>query len=751
MSSGVIYLRSHVDVSHREYYKDDEVQYVFWVPGGNVARLILCENEWKWVKPYETDEGKNDPPVQSGDAVCVVEISVNKYAFRQTHSIQNMNSTKAHEISRNNKATLTALKRKPSIPKTPDSCVSVCLGTRFPNAEIAFGIHSYVRTPRQSNENSHESWQWIGACLIRKIHAREYETLQQPIFMWSDARMNTEKSSEDSQFYHEEFAIVQNEWQNTRMECNFDELSACIDSCTRVVANEFLAMKNARKRKDFDESYDEDQWKTRMSTFNTHLEGLCFDPTNIKIPIEGKELIPPEFMGATAQAWYVYDKPVVDGKWLVARLDEAFWLHQYDKRNYVKDVQAIVQGKNPPAERKLLTDVVRIATMHSTSSPYTEDKRRFEDGTSKDSDTYTSGLTVPGDCEDGAYAAYMIYMSILFGTWTDLNAKDLANVKALQRLAAYLGMPVCITGTAASPKSTHKSKSAGTHAYGAVIPYHTFVCALFDEPEDQTQAMNIFKERFGFEAPSEDVVSLAMETTLFCTPLLAHHEHNMNEGSKEFDELRDFAVRVMNERSCLAKNFFYTFVLDEDHACHVLALKAFTTAHREMLYKNRMYDFKGRVKIMEKNDELGSEYNCAFAFYQNGVGVDRYELFHTKNPIWKLRAISMMTKKEWDSDARLMLNTRQPAVPLIARSWDPEKSLESNETNKEFIRLKGDAFHYNRHHLLMFVYDMSYVPGKDGRTTLQLVCEKYPTIVAHAYDKCVALVYEIPNDTWCTN
>ncbi len=704
-------------------YKNGEIRYEVWMPDGECKGVVYENGEWDFTHPFETWAPDAEKP---GSGCMSVEFILDQ-GFR-TSNAQDTPKIPMYDRTGNLTKEFT-VKRKLSDMDGKKQKRTV-LFTSFAASSVAFGVYAYVLAPRGSH-NPCKVWTRAAAAVVPWTYLHKSPVAVET-FMWFDMRMNTESAVNAN-----EFLII----QTPSGVPHFPTKDLAID-VQKVVREytipEFDVLRKCRLPPD--SKYDE-SLNTITSTLNTPIDGLAYD---VDATFSDGEKLPNEFMGASAQAWYYYTTPVVTEGWILQHMHEVMWLRQYDSGNYVEDVAFIIKGDPwPDADAKryqrLLTDVIRLVTMHATSSPYVEDKRYDASGKGFDSDSYTSALKVPGDCEDGAHSAYMIYMSLLFGTWID------PRVKALQKLAAYLGMPMCVTGTAANPM---RGGVGGTHAFGCVVPFPRFVKALYGDDEAVTkEAFQKFYEKFDFHFPvdSDPLDVSAIETTLYSTPLVSHHECHPESETVRMRKVKDFAVKEMREVSCASINFSYTFVLDSDCACHMLAFKAFTTAHRKLFYEvvDPMTTYP---KTMD--DKESTEHSCTFAFCSpGGVGVQRAELYMTEHYNgWELRVPHSMSAGVWEADVRLVRNGLCPVTPLTRRYVDPQKKTDHNA---DFVLTHASTFIPSEPHILVFVYDIDYMyplgGGKSESTPKKLAKLGIDLGARHMsaglYDKSVAVVY----------
>lgn len=728
--------------------KDEEVCYEIWVPGGDCVRVVWHKGEWTLVHPFETWTSHDEGPPVTNKQTHALRVYIDKEHFRSKKP--STHKDKVPLVSeRGMCADPIEIGRAPMNPDSR-SATHINLYTAMTDTPVAFGMNVYSLESTSSSNNKRKVWSWTSAAVVPWSHL--IKTCPNPIafktFMWSDIRMNTNVVGMSELLIVHSMDVV-------RYETNRRDLAADVKTVNAYVfKEEFDAFAKLEFSPDTLKKLrnGEEQMAVRNSTFNTTLDGLSYS-----VPGEtfGGDNMPEEFMGSSAQSWYYYDKPVVTMDWLIQKLAQVSFLHSNNvETSFVNDVANIITGnwKDEQKAQKLLTDVVRICTMHATSTPYVPDEREDPTtGKKKDSDLYCSALKVPGDCEDGAHSAYMIYMSILFHDWASeripegKTAKDRQNIVALQKLAAYLGFPICITGTAANPMKP--SSAGGTHAYGCIIPFPRFVKALFGSSlsaEDEKAVYHAFKTKFNYEYPrdTDPLEVSAIETTLFSTPLVGHHLHPEIEHEK-YKILRKFAMEEMGEHHCAAINFMYTFVLDDDCACHLMAIKGFTTAHRELFYSDSA-PLTLHPRLMD-GTMCRESYSCTFAFWRPGgyIGVHRDELYHMENDCgWELRVPVEMDGATWESDTTLIQSCRAPFQALVARVVDPQKS---NDVNALLAAKYMDWFRYDEPHIMVFVYDAMY-KYPDGKSVGEKMKELAQALgarkyVTSLYDKCLVIIF----------
>lgn len=666
--------------------------YDVWVPGGRVARIVQRADLWGWTQPFETWTESTETFVDSTDVNCF-EFVIDDQKFGQRGGEGELCLyNRTHE-----KRTVRGIPNV--VVSKPTTAVRMKFAT--PSTTIAFGVYKYEELRRAKHDPT-PVWQWVGAALVPWAWFESNAFLAVNFFMWSDVRMNAVDPNSESD------ALIVMVGRNVKIRPNGAALGL-LENDVRSVTVEYVrpetaALQNCRVIGD---SIADD---TKCITESYPLEGMQHPFVDA-----------PETYGASMQSWYYWDAPVVKESWILARLRECWGLHDYDEKSYVKDVQELIAGKWVDGKsQRILTDIVRLVTMHSTSRPYLADERLvnrsevLRGGTPRyeNSDTFTSGLTAPGDCEDGAHSAFMIYQSLLLcKTWIS------PLVKAARSCAAILGFPICVTGTSANP---FRNVEAGAHAYGAVIPMPVFVRAMFGA-ERLPAAMKCFHKTFGFEYPIDMVLDvLAIETTLFTTPLYNHH---YDTDETRLHVVQEFATREMGETKTRApRNFFYTFVLGDLSACHRYAVKGYTDVHRHVFYSDP--DWTARPKTLDGMD--ASEWSCTFTFSRPGndprsIGITREELF-TCDPVdFSLRVPVSMSKDVYSADLRLILNCRRPYVPLIdVGHADVFKDADDGAHSREAWGFYGD-FIGPPPHVTVFVYTLQ--DERDGKSVLKKMDE----------------------------
>lgn len=781
----------HVDIERVAGCARDNasVQYVVWAPNGDVRRIALKndsdEDRWTWAAPFEVAQG---PPGNKADEKYIKDFSPDK-GFSIGVSIHSVYfrsggvgaATKANVYDRNGEVVANAKATRDTSYAEDDNDVAIVKLGADPDAPFAFGIHAYALCPRTTKPGSSKSWQWVGAALVPWTAVSNATLCSFPMFMWSDVRFECEVPE-----YAERVLVRRVEGIHSVPKLLATELVRDAENILiNYTLNEYETVRNTCTHK----LVPKEQETMRFSTFNTHIEGLGMRASeNTKEMMADKvagDNTPVEaYLGSSAQSWYYYEKTAVTAEWLVQTIDQVLALRGSTSAEFTSSVDKMIErgdddwGSDKAEFRHVLADVVRIVTVHQTTWPYAEDLRHAPNGEAKSCDTFTCGLTVPGDCEDGAQAAYLVYMSILLTDWTmptaNLKKTEKDAVMALQKAAAYLGVPMCITGTAANPATPNFDETyAGSHSYGAIVPFLTFVGALFghDKTDEINRACTKFEKRFGFEPP-RGLYPSSVETTLFSTPTMHHEGHDAREIDAYNRAIKEIVKKRYGERSCLWRNVGYTYPLDDDVYVHVYAFKAFTDYARHVLFDGGKVNSNTHVRMLA-NAAYASPYSCTFAFVTldengevEGMGVHRETLYdmcaqrengveNKATPKWGLRVICDMSKTMFDLDQQIVRYTRQPVVPLARTHYDPHKSPEANARAREICKCFMNPFDHSKPHVVLHFYDMTYTydSGRNeeteaASTLLSTAAEMNARkFVAMPHGHCTAVVFHdiVPN------
>lgn len=660
-----------------------EVCYEVYTPTKEVARLSRTTDGWKWVDPFETYDWEDTPPILDADSPDFIEFIVDP------ESLLKRTETKEIDVVTMDGSLEKRLQRIPS--KNPTSKIRMNYNDKCP---VAFGVRAYAKYPR-STKFADKQWQWVSTVLVLWKHlAMNVDTFGLDLFCRSDWRIPTDDPNILHFKKHDTLVLTKPEQPFYYPRFNDDLVSMMKRIDHEYVYNEYTACVSLAVTDDPDAADPETQLahECRIASLDCPIEGLQYPADDT---LDKRGFCEPMY-GISMQSWYYYSKPVVTEEWLLARLRDVFNSEVPNGMiGYIEEVEKMKKGEWTPRSQKILTDIVRLVTMHATTRPYVPDKR-FVDGKLINADLFSSALTCPGDCEDGAHAAYMIYMSILFGKWKDKN------VKALQSAAAILGVPVCITGTSDNPM---RPGSGGCpHSYGMIIPFHIFVNATYGK-KYKKQCDERFCEQFGFEYPKFTLGISAIETTLFGTPLSEYHR---NENKEVYNLTKEFIATEFDEKKCAWKNVGILHLMNRKVGCHMYAVKGFTDYHAHL------FDTEWEIPLVPVESNEGQKANGnsrAFAFMieRSGkmmMGLKRSELYYEKDRLkFKLMAMSPMSTEIFELDMKVASWTQRPYVPLVPVVADPFKG--HRELTMHIVDQYADEDIGYGPHTSIFVYDWS--------------------------------------------
>ena len=282
-------------------------------------------------------------------------------------------------------------------------------------------------------------------------------------------------------------------------------------------------------------------------------------------------------VGTSPQSSFYYMKPVATAAYFLQNLRECMALHNMTPKQFVDAVEELYNYKDSGGKtldelesddestkefkhrmRRLINDVVRVFYLYFITRPYAPDISFYEeDGEIKVVDGDFTDAFNMGDCEDGAIGIHKMIMTMLFHNWqADRGYQNLTKTSffifsdnqdkivfdALRLCTAMLGVPVGIVGESRSPET---NKKGGGHMYGALIPLHRYVEALYDDtvdninyaslfggikPETRRQkhidkANDWFLRQFGRKYPGDFERIIALESTMIATPRYDSHRH----------------------------------------------------------------------------------------------------------------------------------------------------------------------------------------------------------------------------------
>lgn len=685
----------------------------------DVVRLAWRDDKWKWTRPFETyDEYGAKDATSTPNLNTHIQLRVHPTEFRMFglplgKDLALTTLTKAGKFTESKIGSLITYN---------DTDSSYWLKPNPEKTGAAFCVRVYHRLatrPPQFMFAGHTSWMWVSTALVPwEALFRTPSCLDVETFSWSDVRSDVGVRAFDriliaptslhrSRSHHVEKSELR---LNTLIATDVDATALreatlkildtpawkSVDALIQITENFIVPENDALKKLRFTGGSEgaDNAKSAAQGNLGIPPDGVQFD-ADVSPRIPGVDW---KFYGVSTQSWFDYTTSVVTSDWLLSALRQVQALHGYTT-SFADDVQLLKQFKRKmPADtyerlRRRLTDVVRVCTMHSISRPYIPDHVQCPDGSWVLSDVYTSGLALPGDCEDGAHAAYHIYMSILFGGHTD------PELKLLRECAAMAGVPMGVLGTTYDPI---ERKDGEPHCFGIVVPFPTYVCAMFG-PERLEDAMIRFRQTFGFNYPANLHNHIkVLETTFFNTAGYEHH--TFGPWERVVDEwLLDMGEDLIawSNMTKLLKNTmsspFQNFVT-----------RAYTSFNR---------DFFGSEWIPRLvSGKTATSHTMSFVIWTGtSVGATYRDLFGETPIDFEFRAVVAMSKATYEAERELLSVIRRPVVPLVVLTQDPYKPFEDRHRVYES---HADVVTANKPHFVIFVYDLTYV-YPDGETTMQ--------------------------------
>lgn len=738
-----------------------------------VVRLVADKDEWRWAPPFERDDPvhANAVPFASVDhGVNVLELKVDPASFRRRGLVAKDKKGLRVLMSSGEYREMGMVDPPPNY-NMGDNSVFIPIDIRKYDTGVAFTVRTYHwKSTRPTGwfakgKEERKTWQWVSSVIVpwkALIAGGEHEVGFQT-FQWSDVRLDIREPSHEilvvRKFgkFNESYVpppvkiqdalelrlpgdMSQEEHEEaTRAIVLSSSTPNLIADMIRVsdgyVVPEFYYMRKVALRHGR-VGYD-NAVRCAQGTLGLSVNGLQYD---MRAKLRSGN-VPWEYFGVSMQSWFVYTTPAATPQWFLARLAEVQRLHDYYGSSFEEDVALIVKGGEMKTDvrrrlRRRLTDVVRLVTMHSVTRPYIPDHVDVDDAHWIMSDTYSPGLAIPGDCEDGAQAAYLLYMTLLFGEYhkdVNLSREERKKLELLRSCAAICGVPMGVTGTSFDPIGNTDGES---HAFGVVIPFDTYVKAMFGE-DALPRAMELFKERYGFEYPSTFFQRpKVLETTVFCT---TSYEEHAPQDTKVTKAVHEWAA-AMQEMRPVWTNTAIVFENNEDSACHNYLIRAYGSYNREF------FPAKEFIPTLLEGG-AATEHSCSFVFcVENGeVGITRDEFFHDENRReFALRVPVAMSKEAWDAERNLLLDVDRPVVPLIPIVEDPYK----NEDRVALYDRHDDTVPSGARRLHVFVYDINYV-YPDGVPTVGKLNALLDTLtelgftkyVIRPYGFCHAIIY----------
>jgi hypothetical protein len=625
------------------------------------VRVAWVNGQWEWTKPFEHCTQTDADAVLTE---CVASTTNQIFINLQPDSFRVHNDSVEKEEIQTLLPTgqVKPLSYKPQELRTDYK--TICLPMNDGACGVAFCVRVYHRDGL--------FWQWVASAAVPWQHLKHRKQGVQTF-----QRSHTEFTSGNPRVF--DTLILENmlTHQLPRIS-NFNAFSAIKEITERFVLPEYEKIKGWRASDPALEEF-------KIATFAIPREGLQYDAGALNPSIAN-------LYGDSMQSWFYYDGAVpVSDKWLEQALHQVSRTHDYGEHTLSDHARALKLGKGRVDFRRL-SDVIRICALHCVTRPYVPDHVVNSKGDWVESDLYSSGFVVPGDCEDGAYAAYQIYMHILFGEHPFDDLKTCAQL---------LGVPLGVTGTAGAPE--HQGGKLASHCSCVVIPFPEFCRAL-----GHSNWKAVFKEKYKYDPPAwleteEMQTTKVMESVLFC---MSSYKHREEEREKVIKQI----LLKHNERATEWKNVAYVHPNQGMSGVHRHAIRGYGNAH---------------VLLKLKAQNVATNASCSFVFLtpENEVGVSAVDLFQSAGK-FRLRVVQEMPEDLWARELSMLGELRRPIVALAHLDKDMYKS-EAFESREMCDFSLADRARLG----MVFVYDM------DAPDVNQILWEIQGALGAKSWEK----------------
>lgn len=441
---------------------------------------------------------------------------------------------------------------------------------------------------------------------------------------------------------------------------------------------------------------EDEDWEVKvMAPLNFRLSGRLIPGPSDPLYMGG---------GVSAQSfWYVDGNPAVTEGWLIERLQEVMASRGRTMGEFVRTARELITRiRDDPGDdsalgeewHECLVDTVNVIRMHCMSRHYMYD-HGFIDAEWIGTDERTDALTRPGDCEDDAGACYQIHMTILFCKWNSDEAK------ALQSIAAMIGFPCGITGSAAEPFTDQSVPRGQTtrepgHMFAAILPFYTFMRAVSGGVT--AEQIGVFRDRFGFPPPRFHTKPAILESIFFATPFYSDHR-DISPGKLRAHETVHEWLQEKGEAYFDWEHYTMTHIMGKQHMGQGCALRLFTEAHL-VLWKGAgglTYRMAGRDAtttrtpcrsfVFYQPNDLSREFTTLFpgggtarmqerVEHSQGYGLPIELLAHGSQhtrqgkPLFELHATVAFSSEAVMADRALIRRYERPTVPLQAGMMD---------------------------------------------------------------------------------
>jgi len=611
-------------------WADDHVCFEFHT-SKDVLRIGMVDKEWKWLEPFERG---NEPRVNKRNESCI-RMRMNAHEFRTpdtktTAQTENFVIETADGLDVN-------LPQKRKSKAEREAFLQYDLRS-IHETGVAFCVRMYYLDTMFNDKNdSHRVWSWVSGAVVRWKHVLSTGT---QIGVQTFMRSHTAKKI----------------WCGDCVLFRRTNLTTSINATGENVVQKSLLQSTA---------YTAEVYAAANSMQATEPDMNDYKACTYGIVLEGAQGKYDHYEGVSMQSWFKMPRGApVTSEWIAARIHEIQRLHSvWTTPDEV--TKGLLGCESPTALHTVyLRDVIRLCTIHNATRPYIPD----HDVEWRSSDLYSSGLVIPGDCEDGAHAAYSIYMHLLFGehefAW-------------LRTYAQLLGVPLGVLGAARDP-TVPNSTDLASHCFCVVLPFPMYWKAMTGSREGWQEA---FYKAYKYRAPKwlENADACVMETTIHCT---ASYSSTATENAGVIEVIKKYEKSPTSPR-----NLSYVHVNSADRSAQYCAMRAYGDAHERLNIEPRLW----------QRSERASKNTCSFAFVCDGkIGVRVSEL--KKAELYALKAMPEETR---DLEDKVLRDVRRPVVALMNIQKDEykpmEKWVEGNDAARTCcMRKKGMVFVYDR-------------------------------------------------------
>jgi hypothetical protein len=413
------------------------------------------------------------------------------------------------------------------------------------------------------------------------------------------------------------------------------------------------------------------------------------------------------YNGVSAQSHYNTPETYqCSEEWLKDRLKEVVQSRGYTV-DWFTDIGQRVFGRS---ERRLDVEfhllkafAVRVCTIHCETIPYLYDICFSNQNKVLGYDYAVNAAAFFGDCEDVARTIYRIAITILKGTWTD------PAILELQRVIAFIGVPVGMGGRGQAPVLRHKTTKKEpvtdddkkvAHQFAALVPVDLIHRALLGRNSFSEETRARWAKRFrldpkGFYWTAYPAHAAIMEGTMVTTPFYSETSDEATFKDAMFSHFRNILV-MEGEDECVWKRCALEYPLSSkvSSGCTVHAkVQRMYSAMFQELYPDTPVI---KVECMPRSNgqaEVDLRYHQSFAIStvdqeSNGIaGPVFFSALADPNKIpWKLQVTTPMTKQVFEKEKHVRDQFDRPVQCLLAR-----KPEAAGQCVLKIPRLNGDS------------------------------------------------------------